>query len=314
MCTSPLRAFYTGAKTENGGDLLAISKSFQGLEQVRYEVARKCAREPFPLNFDYMFQDDAGYWQLYKYVDVPCGHCLECKAARARAWAYRCMLEKDHSENCHYITLTYDDAHVPSQVRNEDFPAFMKRLRKIVGPGVRFFACSETGEHFHRPHFHAILFNCPLNIDGFSSPELRKAWPFGFIVREDVTVRSCAYVAQYTAKKIGDVGRTKLFMSRRPGIGEKWLTANLDHIAKLGKVYFAFDEDGQILEISAPRYADKLLMKAGYDLTDIKDARAVRMELVSSRDAALLKTDREGLLSYRRSLAENKKSRKERIL
>lgn len=314
MCTSPLRAFYTGSKTEKGGDLLAISKSFAGLNEIRYEVARKSCREPFEINFDYMYQDQQGYWQLYKYVDVPCGHCLECKKARAKQWAYRCMLEKDHSEDCHYITLTYDDAHVPPQVRNSDFPAFMKRLRKIVGPGVRFFACSEEGERTHRPHFHAILFNCPLNIDGFSSPELRQAWPYGFVCREDVTVKSCAYVAQYTAKKVGDSDRTKLFMSRRPGIGERWLKDHLSSISKLGKVYYCFDEEGHTLEIAAPRYADKLLQKAGFDLTDIKDARAVRMELKDSRDAALLRTDREGLLQYRREIAEAQNNRKERIL
>ncbi len=46
-------------------------------------------------------------------VTVPCGHCIGCRLQHAQEWAIRCMHECDNSpENC-YITLTYDDEHLP---------------------------------------------------------------------------------------------------------------------------------------------------------------------------------------------------------
>ena len=61
-----------------------------------------------------------------------------------------------------FITLTYDDAHLPynQSLSVRDFQLFMKRLRKEFGSGVRFFHCGEYGEKTGRPHYHAILFNC----------------------------------------------------------------------------------------------------------------------------------------------------------
>ena len=34
----------------------------------------------------------------------------------------------------------------------------MKRLRFKFGSGIRYFQCGEYGEHYARPHHHAIIF------------------------------------------------------------------------------------------------------------------------------------------------------------
>lgn len=148
-----------------------------------------------------------------------------------------------HDENS-FLTLTYDDLHIPpnQSLVLSDFQDFMKRLRKSIEPRkVRYYHCGEYGEENKRPHYHALLF-------GYSSPDrkffsgkgsnrvftsdsMQRLWPHGFVVEGEVTFESAAYVARYVMKKItGEkaeahyAGRTPEYvtMSRRPGIGSGW--------------------------------------------------------------------------------------------
>ena len=94
-------------------------------------------------------------------VDVPCGQCIGCRLERSRQWAVRCMHEASLYENNCFITLTYNEDHIPSDgsLKKDHFQKFMKRLRKKFGAGIRFFHCGEYGAELSRPHYHAILFN-----------------------------------------------------------------------------------------------------------------------------------------------------------
>lgn len=193
------------------------------------------------------------------YVDLPqtvsCGQCIGCRLERSRQWAIRCLHESQlHPQNC-FITLTYDNAHLPplGTLVLEDYQKFMKRLRKRYGEGIRFFHCGEYGEKFARPHYHACLFNFDFEDKTlfsvkkgnrlYISQSLSELWPFGFSTIGDVTFQSAAYVARYITKKIngkqalqhyevvdqedGEImGRRRpeyVTMSRRPGIGREWL-------------------------------------------------------------------------------------------
>lgn len=180
-------------------------------------------------------------------IEVPCGRCIGCRLEKSRQWAVRIMHEASlHDENS-FLTLTYDDDHVPSDFSLDvrDYQLFMKRLRKSIYPKkVRFFHCGEYGEKFGRPHYHAILFGHNFHdrkhfknstSDGsplFSSEELDNLWDQGHCLIGEVTFESAAYVARYVTKKVtGDraedhyQGRTPEYvtMSRRPGIGRGWL-------------------------------------------------------------------------------------------
>lgn len=322
MCTSPLRAFYTGSKTEKGGDLLAVSKTFSGLSSVRYELAQKVTPESFPINKDFMYLDNAGYWQLYKFVDVPCGHCDECREAYARAWSDRCMLEANHSKDVYFLTLTYSDSFNPGSLRKRDLQLFMKRLRKQVGPGCRFFASGEYGPHgSHRPHYHLVLFNCPLSLlPNGHAKEIDKAWPYGFHVVDVVTPKRCAYVAGYTSKKLAGWRMPDgyedpfILMSRRPGIGERWLSENLDTILDNDRVYFAFSDTR--LDAAVPRYADKLAAKRGdaLRLETNRCSRGVSAFRNRSRLKSIHHVDDEGLLDVNRTAARHRKEKRERDL
>lgn len=318
MCTSPLRAFYTGSKTENGKDVLALSKSFRGLDMVRIDVAQKSTDHPIvPVKgFTYMMN---GYLYLYKHVDVPCGHCDECRAAHAAEWARRCMLEADHSHDCWFVTLTYDDAHNPIKLVKEHFQLFMKRLRKKVGPGVRFFANGEYGTHTKRCHFHALLFNCPLTLlPNGHAKEIDDCWRYGFHMVDVVNKDRCAYVARYCDKKLNeslppDFPKPFILMSRRPGIGERWLKENMEQILETDRMYFAFSEK----ELSAipPRYFDKLTEKEerwSNSRETNKAFRQVNGYRMRQRDKAILKMDDDDLDEYKRNIARLNKERKEK--
>lgn len=125
----------------------------------------------------------------YEQLLLPCGHCIGCRLQRSRDWANRCMLEGEHSTSMYFITLTYNDEHLPLVDNNfsdsgefsphgtlylRDLQLFFKRLRKSYPDShIRFFACGEYGDITHRPHYHAILFNymCP-DLQPFGCNEL----------------------------------------------------------------------------------------------------------------------------------------------
>nr|UXQ88000.1 MAG: replication initiation protein [Microvirus sp.] len=192
--------------------------------------------------------------------DIPltlaCGQCTGCRLERSRQWAVRMVHEsKMHKKNC-FLTLTYDDAHLPES-RSLDvthWQKFARRVRKKVGP-FRFYHCGEYGEKNGRMHLHAAVFGQDFSADRkqqsitdqghrlYSSAQLSTLWPNGLSVIGDLTFESCAYVARYVTKKItgeraldhytthvdidtGEVHSLKppyATMSRNPGIGATWL-------------------------------------------------------------------------------------------
>lgn len=177
-------------------------------------------------------------------VKVPCGQCIGCRLEKSRQWAMRCHHEAKLYENNCFITLTYDDRHLPENgsLVKKDFQLFMKRLRKRHGDGIRFFGCGEYGDKFGRPHYHICLFNFDFSdrllhstrgeTKYFTSLDLNSLWPFGLSIIGDVTFESAAYVARYVTKKLtgalakdhyGTLTPEFTLMSRRPGIGRPFL-------------------------------------------------------------------------------------------
>lgn len=146
-------------------------------------------------------------------MKIPCGKCPGCKLEQSRQWAVRCLHEKRlHTESC-FVTLTYDDAHLPpgNTLVKADLQNFLKRLRHDTGPGLRFFACGEYGSKTLRPHYHLLLLNSDFAdkkliksgsaYNLYGSARLSKLWPFGHHALGDVTFESAAYVARYCMKK-----------------------------------------------------------------------------------------------------------------
>lgn len=169
------------------------------------------------------------------YIQLPCYRCVGCILERSRQWAMRCMDEASlYSENS-FVTLTFDEKHLPWN-RGLDktvHQKFMKRLRKFLGPDhmVRFFMCGEYGPENGRPHYHYLLFNVgfPDRVylksteSGekiYRSPSLEAVWPFGFCSVGDVTAKSAAYVARYNLKKIDGLNSRLEVPYTNPWTGE----------------------------------------------------------------------------------------------
>lgn len=157
----------------------------------------------------------------------------------------RCMHEASQHEENIFLTLTYDDAHLPGKASldREAFPLFMKRLRKEIAPRkVRYFHVGEYGTRNERPHYHALLFGyrpadaAVLAERGdyrvFTSATLSAVWPSGLHEFGSVSERSALYVAGYMKRKMtGSWAKARYgerepeygTMSRNPGIGASWI-------------------------------------------------------------------------------------------
>lgn len=154
-----------------------------------------------------------------------------------------------------FLTLTYDDQHVPQSYGLElrDLQLFLKRLRKFSPQKIRFYASGEYGDLLGRPHFHAAIFNYDpddrvyfgTNEQGdklYLSAKMDKVWQQGRVYVGDLTFQSAGYIARYAMKKVngeraaehyyrlspidGQVHHVRpefAVMSRRPGIGATWL-------------------------------------------------------------------------------------------
>lgn len=186
-------------------------------------------------------------------LELPCGQCIGCRLERSRQWAMRCMHEASLHDSNAFITLTYDDSHLPAggTLVYRDFQLFMKRLRKVAGK-VTFYCGGEYGEQLRRPHFHACIFGYDFpdkvyfkkSSDGsklYTSNLLEKLWPLGMSSCGSVTFASAAYIARYCVQKVNGQAAESHYrvitddgeiiqllpefnhMSLKPAIGKRWL-------------------------------------------------------------------------------------------
>lgn len=127
-------------------------------------------------------------------IQVPCGHCAACQIRKRKDYAVRLSHEAMMAQCSCFITLTYDDDHIPTtdwqklHSHSKQFDTgfgslpeltlipshvqkFMKRLRRHleyipkkgekrdhVDGHIRYFAVGEYGSKTHRPHYHILIF------------------------------------------------------------------------------------------------------------------------------------------------------------
>lgn len=167
---------------------------------------------------------------------------MPCRYNKRRIWMHRIMLEAAQYKHCCFMTLTYDDEHLPQDgsLAPGDMQAFMKRLRSRVAPErLRFFLVGEYGDTTKRPHYHVALFNfesCRYGQSRYTKIQarccdrcelVRETWGKGNIYLGTLEDDSAGYLAGYVTKKMTHKddprleGRAPEFgrMSLRPGIG-----------------------------------------------------------------------------------------------
>lgn len=181
---------------------------------------------------------------------LPCGKCNQCLSLRAIHWATRARHEiAQHNENC-FLTLTYDDQHLPSHIcLKSPFQKFMKRLRRHSNQPLKYMVSHEYGSKFFRPHHHAIIFgfnphsqrflkNAPSGEKLFTSPQIDNLWENGFHSIGSANERSAYYIASYALKGAkhditlpsGEIFTAKDSFNCSRGIGLEFLINNAEQI------------------------------------------------------------------------------------
>lgn len=271
-------------------------------------------------------------------IEVPCGGCVGCRIDRSRQWTIRLLHEsKLHELKC-FLTLTYDDLHLPpdGSLNKKHVQDFLKRLRRRharsnPGSKVRYFMCGEYGDQLSRPHYHMILFGCDfsdkrLHSKGscgdnlYTSDLLNDIWSHGYCLIGSVTEQSCGYVSRYIMKKInGDLAESHYrrinsatgeyvdllpeynAMSLKPGIG-------LDFYAKYQSDFYPRDNScmaGKLFPV--PKYYDRQLEKSNPSLlAELKDSRVERSLKLQSENTPSRLRVREEVLKAK--LAQLKRS------
>lgn len=217
---------------------------------------------------------------------LPCGSCVSCLLNRSRQHAVRCFHESSMHERSCFVTLTYDEEHLPygGSLVKEHVSRFMRDLREKFEEPIRFFSCGEYGSRWGRPHYHFILFGIDFHADRFKagrrggedvyrSPCLESVWKMGRSEIGSATFESAAYVARYVTSKCSDsglAGREPEFLlsSLKPGIGVPWIEENYGHVYARDSVVV------RGVELPPPRRYD--LWMERYHPDTIRSVRAAR--------------------------------------
>jgi hypothetical protein len=108
-----------------------------------------------------------------------CGGCYPCRINGRRIWTGRILLESLFVPETSFVTLTYEDRHVPINelglevLHRKDYERFIRQFkRSAFGPNVRYYGVAEYGDKSLRPHYHFILFG----VGAQWLPEITKAW------------------------------------------------------------------------------------------------------------------------------------------
>lgn len=218
-CYKPLIRLYNPDNKEVSGRVYSLARFSQlSGKQLKYE--------------DLMYNP--------KVMLIPCGQCIGCRIRQREDWTTRIELEaRDYpKEQVWFITLTYDDDHVPGMIVKtgeimrkvqytwkpgekrpesvqillyEDIQKFLKRLRKAYRGKLRYFVAGEYGEQTARPHYHMILYGWEptdlknlykIHHNGYYTSEwLSNLWGMGQIQIAQAVPETYRYVAGYVTKK-----------------------------------------------------------------------------------------------------------------
>lgn len=168
-------------------------------------------------------------------LKLPCGKCPECQKDYYTMWATRGSRELMQWDSSLFVTLTYDEEHLPenNSLNKKHVQDFIKRLKKqfhsCKANPIRQIYCGEYGTKTKRPHYHAILFNCDFpdkkqhykSAQGhqvYTSALLTSLWGLGIAEFGFAEPGSIAYLFKYILKKKSRKEKTEPLIIEREGI------------------------------------------------------------------------------------------------
>lgn len=147
-----------------------------------------------------------------------CGQCMPCRINRKRLWVSRIMLEAMCHGDSLFVTLTYDNDHLPENlsVSKKEVQDWLKRLRFAIEPRrIKYYAVGEYGTLSGRPHYHAIIFG----LNEYDRRTIEHSWDKGSIHIGTVTVESAGYCVSYISEartKQSEIDRSPKLLGRTP--------------------------------------------------------------------------------------------------
>lgn len=219
--------------------------------------------------------------KLGNYLTVPCGRCYGCLKRKRSEWLLRLESEHKDSTRSLFLTLTYQDQHLPFTdngelcFNKEHLQNYFKRLRKKCS--FRYYVVSEYGGMYGRPHYHALFFNYTGTLQ-----DIERQWKYGFVHIGDVTSASINYCAAYVITKEqfkfarNDLRRPFSLTSRNPGLGANYIDKMKTYHRKSRDAYGVrrFGE-----KVNLPRYyADKIFSKVERQALGMVQRQEVEMK------------------------------------
>lgn len=231
----------------------------KGKVVAREEVALDLSKNPneIRLALNEMNAYTRKHGKGYIYEIIPCGHCYACKLNKSSEWATRCVLETQNHEHSYWITLTYDEKHLPiykyftdgkgnyfendgtwtGSLEPEDVTRFLNTLRKYYErkgiTGIKYYYAGEYGSVNGRPHYHMLLWGAPLDLEQFhdfhiddrnklhwKSKEIENWWGKGIVDITEIEWSNAAYTARYTMKKLTDMSQSDTFYAEQGKLKE----------------------------------------------------------------------------------------------
>lgn len=205
-----------------------------------------------------------------------CADCLRNRVYDKRVLTHRLHLESLNHASSVFITLTYDDAHLPpgGTLVRSDYVNFLKRFRAYIAPRqIRYYFVGEYGDTSERPHYHAILFG----VSPKDEDALRSAWPLGHIMLGEVNIKTIRYTAGYIQKKLINKdqdwlnGRIPEFGkgSTKPGLGRAFVDNIMQSLDNDAGRRLLLDDVPSSLQLSGRpmplgRYMQNKLREAAY--------------------------------------------------
>lgn len=224
-----------------------------------------------------------------KKMNVPCGKCPECLESKRHSWVIRIMEELKASDFATFLTLTYDEDHVPKDkegnliLDKSELQRYLKRVRAemkvllkqmpTIKKNISYYAVGEYGTEGRRPHYHAILFNA-LNV------VLDKQWrdkegnPIGTVQNDHVSEASISYVAKYLINPNDEISGVPSFAIMSKGIGKDFLSSSGTH-HKRNMQGFVLREGGY--KSNLPRYyRDKIFDADEKEIINARNIEKIR--------------------------------------
>lgn len=173
--------------------------------------------------------------RIKRYVNYPCGKCLECLKSRQMQYAFRAEWEAlDPTNVCIlFCTFTYaPEFLLDNELSKSDFQHYIRRLKLATSSRVRYMCCGEYGEKYGRKHLHAILY-----FDKFIDYHfISDCWTFGIVDVAPFTPARAGYVAKYSVKQLGskddEFHKVLPFILVSNSLGSYFLTVHGDYVQK----------------------------------------------------------------------------------